>query len=300
MSSQQQFFESLERAVNEIDALAAIYGIGDNDDDVGSSFSVMSTSELEVSRSIIEDISGGEKKNVIIPQLEVKVYTCLEVVDDEKVRLVLHCRLRKGYPELEPALVSASVEGLRRLWREEISSNLNKKAESMIGSEVLMELVEELKALAPSYLAREKKTCTKLHNSPDEETCDTFGRRWIWVHHIKDSDRRRSIVSEARELKLGGYLKSGFPGIIVIEGYSSACDEFVSWVKGNKSRPGGFGRNWGHHVRGHVNFPLDGPRHLTVEFEELEELAVMGGLCREHGLEDEFLEYVMQHKGGSS
>jgi hypothetical protein len=123
-----------------------------------------------------------------------------------------------------------------------------------------------------------------------------LGRRWIWVHHIKDSDRRKTILSEARYLKLGGYLKSGYPGIIVIEGDVLACDEFVAWVKGNKSRPGGFGRNWGHHVRGEVTFPSSGIRLLPFEFEELEDMAVLGGRCRDHGLESEFLEYVMQHK----
>jgi hypothetical protein len=292
MSSQLQL-EALERAVNEIDALEAIYGNDGGEDDAGSSFSVLSLSELEAARSALEAATEEER---VIPQLELKVHTSVESDAGEKINLSLHCRLPPGYPEQETALVSASLDGLRRSLREDLSSHLNRKSESMVGFEAVMELVEELKEMAPSYLAKEQsiERGSKRQDSQDEKKTDMFGRRWIWVHHIKDSDRRKSIVSEARDLKLGGYLKSGYPGIIVIEGDASACDEFVSWVKGNKSRPGGFGRNWGHHVRGQINFP-SGTRHLPLIFEELENLAVLGGLCKEHGLEAEFLDYVLQH-----
>ena len=78
----------------------------------------------------------------------------------------------------------------------------------------------------------------------DSVTNETIGRRWIWVHHITNSGRLKQIVTEAEELKLGGFLKGGYPGVVIVEGDSKSCDEFVVWVKGNKSRPGGFGRNW--------------------------------------------------------
>jgi hypothetical protein len=217
-------------------------------------------------------------------------------------------------------VVSASFTGLRRRsLRDKLLLHLNKKAEFMVGLEAVMELVEELKEVAPLYLLTneqqsvvEREAAIKrqedsqdYNEKPDDMLL--LGRRWIWVHHITNSDRRKSIVREARELQLCGYLCSGYPGIIVVEGVASACDEFVTWVKGNKSRPGGgFGRNWGHHVRGHVNFsssPEESKCLLSAvqqQFEELEDLAVLGGLCKLHGLETEFLEYVMQHKGAKS
>ena len=64
------------------------------------------------------------------------------------------------------------------------------------------------------------------------------------------------------------------------------------------SRPGGFGRNWGHHCRGEVNFAR-AEKCLPGIFDELEDMAVLGELCRNCGLEDEFLRYVLQHKGAS-
>jgi hypothetical protein len=289
----EHLLECLGRAVNEIDALEAIYGAGDEENDDGTSFLVVSVSELETARSTVEEAECG-----VIPQLEVEVQTMLQSDDGIKVTLCLRCRLPPGYPEV-PALVTVSVDGLRRAQREKLSSQLAAKAESMIGVEAVMELMEELKEIVPNYLANGQTAqggSTTEQNSQAKKYPNTFGRRWIWVHHIKDSGRRKSIMYEARYLKLGGYLKSGYPGVIVVEGETSSCNEFVAWVKGNKSRPGGFGRNWGHHVRGEVNFP-SGVRCLPSTFEELEDLAVLGGLCREHGLGDEFLEYVMQHKG---
>ena len=161
-------------------------------------------------------------------------------------------------------------------------------------------MIEEAKELAPSLMAREKKVIDNgtQQQSTEERDPNLFGRRWIWVHHIKDKDRRKSIRKEAQDLNLGGFLKSGYPGIIVVEGKSAACDEFVTWVKGNKSRPGGFGRNWGHHVKGELNFSVEACC-LPREFAELEELADLAGICKDRGLENEFLEYVMQHKGSA-
>jgi hypothetical protein len=83
-----------------------------------------------------------------------------------------------------------------------------------------------------------------------------------------------------------------------VEGSETACEEFVNWIKESKIRPGGFGRNWGHHVKGEIWLPSD-TRQLLVEFTELDDMRVLGAVSREHGLEEKFLEYVTQHKGSS-
>eukprot|EP00986_Skeletonema_menzelii_P003516 scaffold1089_cov131-Skeletonema_menzelii.AAC.9 len=53
----------------------------------------------------------------------------------------------------------------------------------------------------------------------------------------------KQIVIEAQDRNLGGFLKAGYPGVVCVEGDSDACDDFVVWIKGNKSRPGGFDRH---------------------------------------------------------
>ena len=164
-----------------------------------------------------------------------------------------------------------------------------------------MELVQALQELAPAIMAaRAQLQCRagdEGETSCSEAADSGVGRRWIWAHHIKDAGRRKDITKEARDLALGGYLKGGYPGIVVVEGETHACNEFVSWVKGNKSRPGGFGRNWGHHVRGEISLPAGARRRLPATFEELEEdMGALGAACARHGLEEEFLQYVLQHK----
>jgi len=119
-------------------------------------------------------------------------------------------------------------------------------------------------------------------------------RAWIWVHHISNTDRLKQIVIEARQHRLGGYVKGGYPGVVVVEGQSQSVDDFISWIKGNKSRPGGFGRNWGHHVRGEAFVEN---RELPVQFEELEDdMSKFGSLCKDAGVDKEFREFILQHK----
>lgn len=260
--------EALERAVAEIEALQAIY---DND------LVVHSTSELFVATNAIEK---GET-----------IETLLEVSLQLDRALKLKCALPSGYPVTAAARVSVSVDERTRREQEEFTARIQNKANQLLGQESILELVHELQEMIEA-----SKDLTANTAAAEKETTViqpfTSHRCWIWVHHITNTDRRKSIVQEARELNLGGYLKSGYPGIVLVEG--EGCDEFISWIKGSKSRPGGFGRNWGHHVKGQIEITI---RQLPLEFTEIDEIKLLGEACKERGLEEEFLEYVMQHKG---
>lgn len=128
---------------------------------------------------------------------------------------------------------------------------------------------------------------------------ETNINRLVSLCHIESSQSitpkaNHFIVIEANELKLGGYLKGGYPGVVIVEGNRTNCEEFVTWIKGNKSRPGGFGRNWGHHVRGEATVNR---RQLPEVFTELEDdMGKLGKLCADHDVEDEFREFILQHK----
>lgn len=261
--------EALERAVAEIEALQAIY-----DED----FVVKSTSELTAATEAIEK---GQA-------IEVLLQVCLRVNDALKLR----CSLPPGYPVM--AAVRVSVEGMTRKDQDTLTRQIQETANELVGQEAILQLVHELQEMAGTIESASITEISQESNVTESATCMTLSRRWVWAHHITDTARRKSIVQEARDLKLGGYLKSGYPGIVVVEGNSTMCDEFVNWIKGSKSRPGGFGRNWGHHVKGEVEITS---RQLPLEFTELEDMRDLGAACKEHGLEEEFLEYVMQHKG---
>lgn len=262
----EPLLEALECTASEIEALQAIY----NED-----FVVSSVSELKTATKAIEC-----KNQDVQVSLTVRVKV--------EVALKLTCNLPPGYPITAAARVS--VEGKTRKQEEYLTQKVQDKANSLIGQEAaILQLVHELQESVEameSTAAEMQQELIKTNSAP------LLGRRWIWAHHITNNGRRKAIIQEARELKLGGYLKSGYPGIVVVEGDS--CDEFVNWIKGSKSRPGGFGRNWGHHVRGEIDIT---DCQLPQEFTELEDMRDLGAVCKECGLEDEFLEYVMQHKG---
>lgn len=313
--------ENLERAVCEIDALEAIYGSiridadGDaldrdeNDGDEGCRFAVISRSALDHARSLLE--SGEEVSLGAIPELEVEIRLCQPQSSTTQVShgtsrgktswCSLRCRLPPGYPDVS-SIPSLSVVGFSRSVEASLTAGLNKVAQTQVGQEAVLALVEDFKERLSSYweqLATDTEASTQNNVTAQTEQSG-FSRRWIWVHHITNGDRRKTILKEARSLKLSGYLKSGYPGVVVVEGPIGPCEEFVTWVKGNKSRPGGFGRNWGHHVRGHIDFGESTERCFVDEsFTELEDLAELGKRCKISGLENEFLEYVMQHKANN-
>lgn len=258
MPSTEQL-ETLERAVREIEALQAIYG------DDGADFIVHSSQELLAAQHALE----SDDLLSVIPSLDVELRLNLEEVEGSP-RARLRVTLPAGYPE-SAASASVSVDGLRRAHQDQLSSQMSEKAQELAGQEAVMELVIELHTMIVDIL----NATGNIESTEDElavpltvEDQIGFGRRWIWVHHITNTGRKKSIVKEAQELKLGGFLKAGYPGVVVVEGETPACDEFVNWIKGNKSRPGGFGRNWGHHVRGEISVIS---RQLPLDFEEVEE-----------------------------
>jgi hypothetical protein len=178
-----------------------------------------------------------------------------------------------------------------------LSLKLTNRTKELIGFETMMEVINECRDALVDWKAAitlESHDMTEICTVDKSTPTHLLSRRWIWVHHITNSHRLKQIVQEARRLHLGGYVKGGYPGVVVVEGSCQNCDEFVVWIKGNKSRPGGFGRNWGHHVRGEATTEA---RQLPVTFEELEDdMGRLGGLCRQFGVEGEFREFILQHK----
>lgn len=250
----------------EIEALQAIF---DTD------FVLHSTSELAAATKAIEN--GDPTADDIEFHVSLQLGT-----------IMLQCRLPAGYPITKSARVS--IDARTRKEQEELTRRIQEKANEIVGEESILVLVHELQALVDAIEAYENDNNTEKEIETTSKP-KTLERRWVWVHHITDTARRKAIIQEARELELGGYLKWGYPGIVVVEG--EHCDEFVTWIKGNKSRPGGFGRNWGHHVRFQAEITA---RQLPLEFTEFEDMKDLGAACKECGLEEEFLENVMQHK----
>ena len=54
-----------------------------------------------------------------------------------------------------------------------------------------------------------------------EEAHEGLSRVVLWMHHIKNLNKRKSIMGWAAELNVRGFSKPGFPGIVICEGLDS-------------------------------------------------------------------------------
>jgi len=272
----QELLDSLDRSLNEVEAIQSIYSSpSDEEADEHEAGAVLldqcirmvlksTPEELRQARLLIKD-GCNEISKERIPTLAMEIYMLVHAEDDtadttisnnnnndNKISACLYFGLGPGYPAHQPVSVTIlTAQGLSNSEQQDLVLQLQSVARKLVGSEAIMELVQECQdrltdlqaetSLQKQMLAEEQQF-TKVAS---EKSSSVMGRRWIWVHHITDRQRKESIVQMACEYELGGYLKAGYPGIIVVEGGIKACDEFVIWIKGNKSRPRGLWTSMG-------------------------------------------------------
>jgi hypothetical protein len=65
----------------------------------------------------------------------------------------------------------------------------------------------------------------------DFTTSSVLGRRMIYFHHILSTEKRQCISRWARVLRLSGFCKTGYPGLLLVEGAEEACVEYVAGLQ---------------------------------------------------------------------
>jgi hypothetical protein len=116
----------------------------------------------------------------------------------------------------------------------------------------------------------------------------TLVQRLIYSHHIIAKSKRKALKELASKYHVGGYVKIGWPGIIILEGLGSHCDEFTNEIKSMK---------WQYlNVRGeqHSDFKsmeaLEEARAFSCELIELDqhEMTTLATFCEDRGLKSLF------------
>jgi hypothetical protein len=119
-------------------------------------------------------------------------------------------------------------------------------------------------------------------NSEPASRSVTVGRRLIYSHHIISKVKRADLAMLFRELDLTGFVRVGWPGLILIEGVEGSCESFYNTIK-----------RWSWQylvVRGEMQEPalLDAagliPR-LLPPYMEVNDLSVISQHCQSVGLE---------------
>jgi len=131
---------------------------------------------------------------------------------------------------------------------------------------------------------------TSQHNM-SQHSIFTFGRRLIYSHHIISKIKRADIKALASDLNLTGYMKIGWPGILIIEGVEDDCIDFYDTIRRWK---------WQYLVvRSEQQFSISievptskdqiiqGHRKFKT-FQEVEDLSIVAQHCRNVGLESLF------------
>jgi hypothetical protein len=131
---------------------------------------------------------------------------------------------------------------------------------------------------------------TDVQSSTKHVQSNILGRRCIYSHHIIANSKRKDLAALAHDYKLGGYVKIGWPGIIIFEGLESSCQAVVDEIKTWR---------WQHlSIRVEETIPIpdgenaDDYRRLPKKVTELgeDEMSTLAQHCRDAGLGHMFLQ----------
>ena len=207
----------------------------------------------------------------------------------DSVSLLLTLHMPPGYPESQSLEISCSVEETKNASVARAAYKAMPKLveacreQAVVGEESVLVVLSRAEEwiednwssyLEPAAAAEETTTLQRGVSS-----CTTIlGRRLIWSPHLYSKIKRGDIQNLASDCKLTGYMKIGWPGLILIEGAEEDCVAFYEDIK----------KRWGWLVvRGEQQErvrEIDTNRKFD-EFIETDDMTRMGQHCREVGLE---------------
>ena len=146
---------------------------------------------------------------------------------------------------------------------------------------------------------------TMAHESAPTTRTVTLGRRLIYSHHIIAKQKRKDLQELAQHYQLTGYVKIGWPGLIIMEGRDEDCNAFYdeirqwSWqylvVRGEMQEPITVepGDETDNKNRHYDNQRLDqdteekclNEKRRFEGFHEVSEMSIVAAACREADLE---------------
>jgi hypothetical protein len=247
--------EGLALAVDEVRALCAMY---DDGDDAATGADATSVDDPSVLLDLAESAlsaafppPGASSSSVdplaAVPALETTVRLLGARLRGGPVAVAL--TFPPGFPRV--ARLGAHVEGNARATLADLAT-LRAAAASAVEAVGLGEPGSAVSAVEAVRCAvedarrsedrrRDDAAGEEAAASPDasapaaaaaeEEAGSRIARRLIWFHHIKAPSKRRDAKAWAKELALGGFVKPGYPGVILVEGRRDAADEYVDRLK---------------------------------------------------------------------
>ncbi|KAL9189543.1 hypothetical protein ACHAXT_009218 [Thalassiosira profunda] len=218
----------------------------------------------------------------------------LQCDGDEAVKVELRIKMPTAYPVRENALLliegslvssPSNPQCMRRAGLEAVPQLVGscqqtalETAEAQGGGEAVWSVLSRAEEWTStewaSLLEEHSKSlaCEQPKGADDTHRAIALGRRILYSHHIIANSKRRDIATLTSQYKLGGYMKIGWPGVILIE-------------EEREEIP--------------VGVDLDAYRMLPLKFEELgkDQMSLLASNCREAGLERMFLTCLQINDG---
>jgi len=139
--------------------------------------------------------------------------------------------LPKGYPQVPLTCSLGGARGLARADEETLLASVRDAARTAaaVGEGCAFDVVQMAEAFVSSLAPHAPHGPPQ---SPAVQLGPTRLRRLlIYSHHIIATDKRAAITAHALELRLGGCVKHGWPGVIIVEGEAGGVDEYVRRLK---------------------------------------------------------------------
>jgi len=145
------------------------------------------------------------------------------------------------------------------------------------------------------------ETGTNAETNSPQSIHISFGRRLIYSHHIISKVKRADIKDLAAHHQLTGYMKIGWPGLLIIEGREDDCLAFYDTIRR---------WNWQYLVvrreeRDDLVVPAMNEEKSLQDhrffksFLEVEDMSTVGQHCREVGLEAFFATSMKRYGNGA-
>ncbi len=210
--------------------------------------------------------------------------------------------------EVNASISSDTSDSVRKLAIDSTSSLLlacRKVASECAGEEAVFSVMncadewmdhDWCRILSAKHIQEEVSSLVEPTNNMSLGKKIVLGRRLIYSHHIIAKTKRSIVADLASQNNLGGFVKIGWPGIILIEGHEDDCIMYVEEIK--KLR-------WQYLVvRGEQQVELENEsqlnnqRKLPNTFRELAEnqMSDLATICKDSGLEDLFLTSMKIYK----
>ncbi|KAL3130259.1 hypothetical protein ABBQ38_008092 [Trebouxia sp. C0009 RCD-2024] len=272
----------LQRQLDEIDALLATFP-----ESGAASFTPAEQSVLEASRRRLDSAAFASYQSQLSGSVS------LLDVQLEGSPVGVHYTLPHDYPDCAPRIQVHCAAG--RHAHEQLTHAVQQAVQQNSGTECLLLVVDALQEEALK-LQQDAQDHADAESIASQEQLDLnsrpiqLGRRSIWFHHIKSLTKRKHILAWGKELKLGGYSKPGYPGVIICEGAEEDAAEFVHRLRELRWKAMA--------VRGEEQIPLqegqklDSARRFSShQITELDEggMSELASICKTAELEQLFL-----------